>query len=164
MSVAEPFRAETNTSASGTACSTSAIALRRSWLSGTCTVISACCALFLMEEFRIGSEARLSFGITKREPSDVRMKVYVSPISSTTPHVPLTWTLSPSRSGCEIAISSPATKFPSVRCEAKPTMIPITAPEASTPPATARICGIVRSAEKKPTTSTVLITARRSTR
>src|SRR6478672_5400661 len=48
------------------------------------------------------------------------------PISSTTPAVDSRVTESPRRTGCVNAISRPATKFPSVRCEAKPTMIPTT--------------------------------------
>src|SRR4029453_11125046 len=53
----------------------------------------------------------------------------------------------------------PATKLPSVRCEAKPTMIPITAPEASSAPATARTCGNTSSAERTATTTITAITA-----
>ena len=56
--------------------------------------------------------------------SSARMNVYVSLISSTTPSTPSTVTRSPSRSGCVNAIRMPATKLPSVRCEAKPTMMP----------------------------------------
>ena len=72
------------------------------------------------------------------------------PMSSTTPSVPSITTSSPSRTGCVNAISRPATKFPSVRWEAKPTMIAITADEASSPPATARIWGTTSSAESSP--------------
>ena len=74
----------------------------------------------------------------------------MSPISSTTPRVPATSTSSPSRSGWVIAIRSPATKLPIVRWLAKPITRPITADEASTPPATARTCGITSSADMTP--------------
>ena len=60
----------------------------------------------------------------------------MSPISSTAPSTPPTSTQSPSRSGCVIAIITPAMKLPSVRCEAKPMITPITADDASRPPAT----------------------------
>src|SRR5919198_1041081 len=86
------------------------------------------------------------------------------PISSTTPRVSSIVTSSPSRTGWGNAISSPATKFPSVRCEAKPTMIPSTAEEARRPPATARTSGMMSSADRIPTTITAALTLRRRTR
>src|SRR5438105_4275086 len=60
------------------------------------------------------------------------------PISSTTPSVSSTVTSSPKRSGCVNAMSSPATKFPSVRCDAKPMMMPRTAEENVLVPAACR--------------------------
>ena len=115
---------------------------------GTCTVTCAYLAALRIVELRMVSEASFSFGITSRALSSVRMKVYISPISSTTPSTPLTSTQSPSRRGWVIAIISPATKFPSVRCEAKPMIRPRTAEEASSPPATARTWGITSRAER----------------
>ena len=109
----------------------------------TCAYLAA----LRIVELRMVSEASFSFGITSRALSAVRMKVYMSPISSTAPSTPLTSTQSPSRSGCVIAIMRPATKLPSVRCAAKPMISPSTAEEASSPPATARTCGITSSAE-----------------
>ena len=43
-------------------------------------------------------------------------------------------------------------------------MIPITAPEASSAPATARTCGNTSSAERMATITITAVTARRSTR
>ena len=63
---------------------------------------------------------------------------------------PATSTSSPSRSGWLIAIRIPATTLPIVRWLAKPITSPITADDASTPPATARTCGITSSAEMTP--------------
>ena len=124
---------------------------RRSTEGGTCTVTSAYFAALRIVELRMVSEASFSFGITSRALSSVRMNVYISPISSTAPSTPPTSTQSPSRSGCVNAIISPATKFPSVRCEAKPMIRPRTADDASSAPATARTCGITSSAESRPT-------------
>ena len=97
---------------------------RRSAEGGTCTVTSAYFAALRIVELRMVSEASFSFGITSRALSSVRMKVYMSPISSTAPSTPPTSTQSPSRSGCVNAIISPATKLPSVRCAAKPMIRP----------------------------------------
>ena len=110
------------------------------------------------------SEASFSFGTTIRVWSAVRMNVYVSPISSTTPRAPSYSTRSPSRTGWLIAIRSPATKFPSVRWEAKPITTAITAEEARRPPAIARTPGITSSTEKQPTKRIVTVIPRRSTR
>ena len=55
-------------------------------------------------------------------------------------------------------------KLPSVCCEASPMITPRTADDASSPPATARTCGITSRAEKRPTTRIVAVTARRRTR
>ena len=54
------------------------------------------------------------------------------------------------RSGWVKAITRPATKLASGRCAARPTTRPITAEEASSPPATARTCGTTSSAERTP--------------
>jgi len=109
------------------------------------------------------SEASFSFGITSRALSAVRMKVYVSPISSTVPATPPTSTSSPSRIGCVKAIIRPATKLPIVRCEAKPITRPSTADEARRPPATALTCGITSRADITPTTTIVVVIVRRRT-
>jgi hypothetical protein len=66
--------------------------------------------------------------------------------------------------GCESANRIPATKLPSVRCAAKPTMIVSIAEDASSPPATARTCGITSSADSTPTVTTAASTPRRKTR
>jgi len=66
--------------------------------------------------------------------------------------------------GWLIAMSRPATKLPSVRCDAKPMITPSTADDASSPPATARTCGITSMAEKKPTTRIEALMLRRRTR
>ena len=125
---------------------------------------SAYFAALRIVEFVMVSEANFSFGTTSRALSSVRMNVYISPISSTAPDTPPTSTQSPSRSGCVIAIISPATKLPSVRCDAKPMISPRIAEEASRPPATARTCGITSRAESTPTVTIIAVTARRSTR
>ena len=133
-------------------------------MGGTCTVTSAYFAALRIVEFVMVSEANFSFGITSRALSSVRMNVYISPISSTEPSTPPTSTQSPSRSGCVIAIISPATKLPSVRCEAKPMISPRIAEEARRPPATARTWGITSSAESRPTVTIAAAIVRRSTR
>ena len=125
---------------------------------------SAYFAALRIVELRMVSEASFSFGITSRALSSVRMNVYMSPISSTAPPTPATSTQSPSRSGCVMAIMTPATKFPSVRWEAKPMITPRTADEASRPPATTRTCGITRSAESTPTVTITAVSVRRRTR
>ena len=110
------------------------------------------------------SEASLSFGITSLVSSSDRTNVYMSPISSTMPMVLSTTMWSPIRNGWVKAIMMPATKFESVRCAAKPRMIPRIAPLASSVPATARTCGMISRPES---TATVMITAtmlRRRTR
>jgi hypothetical protein len=137
---------------------------RRSAVGGTCTETSANLAALRIVELRMVSEASFSFGITRRALSSVRMNVYMRPISSTTPETPATSIQSPRRSGWVMAIISPATKLPSVRCEAKPRMRPRTADEASRPPATARIWGITSSAERRPTVTIAAVIERRSTR
>ncbi len=71
---------------------------------------------------------------------------------------------SPRRSGCVIAIISPATQLASVERAAKPITRPITAVDASSPPATARTCGITSSAERIPTIQMIVVIVRRSTR
>ena len=86
------------------------------------------------------------------------------PISSTTPFVPCTSTSSPSRSGWEIAIRTPATTLPIVRWLAKPITSPITAEDASTPPAIARTWGMTSSADMTPTKMITAKSVRRSTR
>ena len=63
-------------------------AARRSQVSGSCTVISANVSRLRIDELTIVSEASLSFGTTRRDPSAARMNVYVTPISSTTPSTP----------------------------------------------------------------------------
>ena len=88
----------------------------------------------------------------------------MSPISSTVPSMFSITTSSPSRSGWLKAISRPATKFPSVRWDAKPTTMPITAEDASNPPATARTCGITSRADRSPTNMIVVVMLRRTTR
>src|SRR6185437_7411612 len=165
--VALPFNPVTLTSGSrspATASRSSSTTARRSLSNGTCTVISATFSRPTIVELRIVSEASFSFGITRRAPSSVRMNVYVRPISSTVPGMPSSSTRSPSRIGCVKAISRPATKFPIVRCEANPMTIPSTADEASSPPATARTCGMTSSAERTPTRMTTVVTVRRKTR
>src|SRR6266508_2146084 len=86
------------------------------------------------------------------------------PISSTTPGVFSTTTPSPSRRGCVNAIRRPATKFPRVLCDAKPTTIPSTADDASRPPATTRTWGITSRADRRPTKMIAVVTLRRATR
>ncbi len=54
--------------------------------------------------------------------------------------------------------------FPIVRWAAKPITSPSTADEARIPPAIARTCGMMSSAEKTPTNTIVLMTTRRTTR
>ena len=110
------------------------------------------------------SEASFSLGITSLALSSVRMKVYIRVISSTAPSRPPTSTQSPIRSGCVIAIISPATTFPSVRWAANPMIRPNTAVDASRPPATARTWGITRSAESSPTVTIPDEIVRRRTR
>ncbi len=80
------------------------------------------------------------------------------------PSVCSTTTSSPRRTGWVNAINSPATKFPSVRWEAKPMMIPSTAEEARSPPATARTCGMTSSAESRAMKMITVVTLRRTTR
>ena len=127
-------------------------------------MISATFSRLTIVELRIVSEASFSFGITSRAPSSVRMKVYVKPISSTVPAVSSISIRSPRRIGWVNAISSPATKFPIVRCEANPITIPSTADEARSPPATARTCGITSSAESSPIMTTAVVMLRRKMR
>jgi len=110
------------------------------------------------------SEAKRSFGMTRRELSSVRTKVYVSPISSTVPTSSPITTSSPRRTGCVKAIRIPAMKLPSVVRAANPMMSPMMAEEASRPPAIARTCGITSRAERTPTTTIAVMTVRRSTR
>jgi hypothetical protein len=62
------------------------------------------------------------------------------------------------------AIRIPATALPRTRWLAKPITNPITADDASSPPATARTPGITSSAESTPTKTTVATIARRRTR
>ena len=152
-----PSKSEISSRSASTAVSTSCV-------SGTWTWISATVSALRMVEFRMVSEASLSFGITSRAPSSRRMNVYVSPISSTWPVSLSTRTRSPSRSGWAIAIRMPATKFESVRCAAKPSTSPSTAVDASTPPATVRTGSSVSSAERTPTVTITEVIVRRSTR
>jgi hypothetical protein len=127
-------------------------------------VTSAYFAALRIVELRMVSEASFSFGITSLALSSVRMNVYISVISSTAPSTPATSTQSPSRSGCVIAIISPATKFPSVRWAAKPMIRPSTADDASRPVATARTWGMMRSAESSPIVTMPAEIVRRRTR
>ena len=76
--------------------------------------------------------ASSSLGISTRLLSVVRSRVYVSPMSSTSPSASPTWTRSPSRTGWLTAIITPATKLASVERAAKPTARPSTAEEAKT--------------------------------
>ena len=121
-------------------------------------MISAAFSVLRIVRLRMVSEASFSFGITQRVSSSVRMNVYVSPISSTTPSTSSTTTVSPRRSGCENAIRIPATALPIVLCAAKPITSPMTAEDARMPPAIARTCGMTSSAESTPTKTIVVIT------
>ena len=85
-------------------------------------------------------------------------------MSSTTPSSPSYSTWSPSRTGWLIAIRIPATKLPSVRCEAKPITTANTAEEARSPPAIARTPGITSSADRRPTKMIAAVMPRRRTR
>ena len=164
VTVAESSSAVTSTSAPSNASLSRSTTALRSAASGTRTVASASCPRLTIVAFRIVSEARRSFGITRRMSSRVRIIVKVRPISSTTPASSPISTQSPSRSGCASAIRIPATKFASVDRAAKPTTSPMIAEDARIPPATARTSGMTSSADRTPMNTINATSARRRTR
>ena len=91
--------------------------------------------------FLTTSVESVSLGMISRLPSHRRSIVNSKVMSSTVPRSPRSSISSPMRIGCEKAMVTPATAFPSVLRAAKPTISPDTPAEASRPAEKTRSSG-----------------------